>query len=142
MNEKYEELNELEELFADAIETSNSYLEEMDKLGAELQKLETEDEGSSFMLSAMCEHITEPQMVDVLSDFINNGWTEISVGKKIEDFPLVFASPKERVKQLVEFSVAFYEHDENAVFTHKLIVFSKDGIVTKITYSKKKNKVG
>lgn len=29
MNEKYEELNELEELFADAIETSNSYLEEI-----------------------------------------------------------------------------------------------------------------
>ena len=133
---------ELEELFADAIETSNSYLEEMDRLGSELQELETEDEGTSFMLSAMCEHITEPQMVDVLSDFINNGWTEISVGKKIEDFPLVFASPQERVKQLVEFSVAFYEHDENAVFSHKLIAFSKDGIVTKITYSKKKNKVG
>lgn len=142
MNEKYEELNELEELFADAIETSNSYLEEMDKLGAELQKLETEDEGASFMLSAMCEHITEPQMVDVLRDFINNGWTKISVGEKIEDFPLVFALPKASVAQSMEFSVAFYEHDENVVFSHKLIARSKDGIVTKITYSKKKNKVG
>lgn len=142
MNEKYEELNELEELFADAIETSNSYLEEMDKLGAELQKLETEDKGVSFMLSAMCEHITEPQMVDVLRDFINNGWTKISVNKKIEGFPFVFAMPKESVKQFVEFSVAFYEHDENVVFSHKLIAYSKDGIVTKITYSNKKNKVG
>lgn len=141
MNEKYEELNELEELFADAIETSNSYLEEMDKLGAELQKLETEDEGASFMLSAMCEHITEPQMVDVLRDFINNGWTKISVGQKIEDFPLVFALPKVAVKQSMEFSVAFYEHDENAVFSHKLVVFSKDGVITKITYSNKKTKV-
>ena len=142
MNEKYEELNELEELFADAIETSKSYLEEMDKLGAKLQKLETEDEGASFMLSAMCEHITEPQMVDVLRDFINNGWTKISVGEKIEDFPLVFALPKASVAQSMEFSVAFYEHDENVVFSHKLIARSKDGIVTKITYSKKKNKVG
>lgn len=142
MNEKYEELNELEELFADAIETSNSYLEEMDKLGAKLQKLETEDEGASFILSAMCEHITEPQMVDVLRDFINNGWTKISVGEKIEDFPLVFALPKASVAQSMEFSVAFYEHDENVVFSHKLIARSKDGIVTKITYSKKKNKVG
>lgn len=142
MNEKYEELNELEELFADAIETSNSYLEEMDKLGAKLQKLETEDEGASFMLSAMREHITEPQMVDVLRDFINNGWTKISVGEKIEDFPLVFALPKASVAQSMEFSVAFYEHDENVVFSHKLIARSKDGIVTKITYSKKKNKVG
>lgn len=142
MNEKYEELNELEELFADAIETSNSYLEEMDRLASEVQELETEDEGVSYMLSAMCEHITEPQMVDVLFDFIKNGWTKISVGKKIEDFPLVFALPKVVTKQSMEFSVAFYEYDENAVFTHKLIVFSKDGIVTKITYSKKKNKVG
>lgn len=142
MNEKYEELNELEELFADAIETSNSYIEEMDKLGAKLQKLEAEDKGASYMLSAMCEHITGPQMVDVLFDFINNGWTKISVNKKIEDFPFVFAIPKESVKQSVEFSVAFYEHDENAVFSHKLIVFSKDGIITKITYSTKKNKVG
>lgn len=104
MNEKYEELNELEELFADAIETSNSYLEEMDKLGAELQELETEDEGVSFMLAAMCDHITEPQMVDVLFDFIKNGWTKISVGKKIEDFPLVFALPKVVAKQSMEFS--------------------------------------
>lgn len=142
MNEKYEELNELEELFADAIETSNSYLEEMYRLASEVQELETEDEGVSYMLSAMCEHITEPQMVDVLFDFIKNGWIKISVGKKIEDFPLVFALPKVVAKQSMEFSVAFYEHDENAVFTHKLIVFSKDGIVTKITYSKKKNKVG
>lgn len=141
MNEKYEELNELEELFADAIETSNSYLEEMDKLGAELQELETEDEGVSFMLAAMCEHITEPQMVDVLFDFIKNGWTKISVGKKIENFPLVFAFPKVAAKQSMEFSVAFYEHDENAVFSHKLIVFSKDGVITKITYSNKKTKV-
>ena len=141
MNEKYEELNELEELFADAIETSNSYIEEMDKLGAKLQKLEAEDKGASYMLSAMCEHITEPQMVDVLFDFINNGWTKISVNKKIEDFPLVFALPKVVAKQSMEFSVAFYEHDENAVFSHKLIVFSKDGIVTKITYSNKKTKV-
>ena len=139
MNEKYEELNELEELFADAIETSNSYLEEMDRLASEVQ--EPEDEGVSYMLSAMCEHITEPQMVDVLRDFIKNGWTKISVGKKIEDFPLVFALPKVVAKQSMEFSVAFYEHDENAVFTHKLIVFSKDGIVTKITYSDKKTKV-
>lgn len=141
MNEKYEELNELEELFADAIETSNSYIEEMDKLGAKLQKLEAEDKGASYMLSAMCEHITGPQMVDVLFDFINNGWTKISVNKKIEDFPLVFALPKVVAKQSMEFSVAFYEHDENAVFSHKLIVFSKDGIVTKITYSNKKTKV-
>lgn len=142
MNEKYEELNELEELFADAIETSNSYIKEMDKLGAKLQKLEAEDKGASYMLSAMCEHITEPQMVDVLFDFINNGWTKISVNKKIECFPFVFAMPKESVKQSVEFSVAFYEHDENVVFLHKLIAYSKDGIVTKITYSNKKNKVG
>ena len=132
---------ELEELFADAIETSNSYLEEMDRLGAELQELETEDEGVSYMLFAMCEHITEPQMVDALFDFIKNGWTKISVGKKIEDFPLVFTLSKVAAKQSMEFSVAFYEHDENAVFTHKLIVFSKDGIVTKITYSNKKTKV-
>ncbi len=90
MNEKYEELNELEELFADAIETSNSYLEEMDRLASEVQELETEDEGVSYMLSAMCEHITEPQMVDVLFDFIKNGWTKISVGKKIEDFSACF----------------------------------------------------
>lgn len=141
MNEKYEELNELEELFADAIETSNSYLEEMDRLASEVQELETEDEGVSYMLSAMCEHITEPQMVDVLFDFIKNGWTKISVGKKIEDFPLVFALPKATVKQSMEFSVVFYEHDENAVFSHKLIAFSKDRIVTKITYSNKKTNV-
>ena len=140
MNEKYEELNELEELFADAIETSNSYLEEMDRLASEVQELETEDEGISYMLSAMCEE--GYPMDQGLFDFIKNGWTKISVGKKIEDFPLVFALPKVVAKQSMEFSVAFYEHDENAVFTHKLIVFSKDGIVTKITYSKKKNKVG
>ena len=141
MNEKYEELNELEELFADAIETSNSYLEEMDRLASEVQELETEDEGVSYMLSAMCEHITEPQMVDVLFDFINNDWTKISVGKKIEDFPLIFTDLEKNMEQSMEFSVAFYEHDENAVFTHKLIVFSKDGIVTKITYYNKKTKV-
>ena len=52
MNEKYEELNELEELFADAIETSNSYLEEMDRLASEVQELETEDEGVSYMRCA------------------------------------------------------------------------------------------
>lgn len=141
MNEEYEKLNGLEELFADAIETSNSYLEEMDRLGTEVQELETGDEGVSYMLSAMCEHITEPQMIDVLFDFINNGWTEISVGKKIEDFPLIFTNLEKNMEQSVEFSVTFYEHDENTVFSHKLIVLSKDGIVTKITYSNKKTKV-
>ena len=140
-NEKYEERKkELDILFKDSLETSSSYLEEMDSLERRIKNIEILNVDVQYIFSVMCEHIADPQMSNLIYDFLSDGWGHIDVGVNISHLPLFETNvPKEIAeKQFFEWKLIFLEHLEEKVVSHKLtIFFDASGVVNNIVRSEK-----
>lgn len=140
-NEKYEERKkELDILFEDSLETSSSYLEEMDSLERRIKNIEILNVDVQYIFSVMCEHIAEPQMSNLIYDFLSDGWGQIDVGVNVSHLPLFETnnSKEGAEKKFFEWKLIFLEPLEEKVVSHKLtIFFDASGVVNNIVRSEK-----
>lgn len=140
LQESYEKKKkDLCNLFEDTLETTSSYLEEMDELKRRLEELHFKDKTIEFMFLNMCNHITNPHMIYSAHEFLNDGWSVLDIGVNITTLPLFITKLDGDLANAdgkLEWKVMQLDAADETIYICTLTVFfDKEGVVTKLNFA-------
>lgn len=134
LKENYEEKkNVLNNLFGNALETVNSYIEDMNELESRLNSFSFKDSVIKDVFLIMCKNISEPHVPFLIYKFLNDGWNELDFGVNIKNLPLFVTELDGNLPSAfgeLRWKVMFFDYADEKAFLYKLqVFFSKEGIV-------------
>lgn len=137
LQESYEKKKkDLCNLFEDTLETTSSYLEEMDELKRRLEELHFKDKTIEFMFLNICNHTTNPHIIYLIHKFLNDGWSSLDIGVNIKSLPLFITELNGDLANAdgkLDWEVMFFNYSDEKKYVSTLTVFfDEEGVVAKL----------
>lgn len=137
--EYQERKKELDVLFEDSLEIASSYLEEMGNLNKRLICLEFNDKTVEFMALNMFRKVEDPQMLSLIHEFLNDGWSALDIGVNITTLPLFITKLDGDLANAdgkLEWKVMQLDAEDETIYICTLTVFfDEEGVVTKLNFA-------
>lgn len=137
--EYQERKKELDVLFEDSLEIASSYLEEMGNLNKRLICLEFNDKTVELMALNMFRKVEDPQMLSLIHEFLNDGWSALDIGVNITTLPLFITKLDGDLANAdgkLEWKVMQLDAEDETIYICTLTVFfDEEGVVTKLNFA-------
>ena len=134
-----ERKKDLDVLFENSLEIASSYLEEMGDLNKRLIHLEFNDKTVELMALNMFRKVEDPQMLSLIYEFLNDGWSALDIGVNITTLPLFITKLDGDLANAdgkLEWKVMQLDAADETIYICTLTVsFDKEGIVTKLNFA-------
>lgn len=137
--EYQERKKELDVLFEDSLEIASSYLEEMGNLNKRLICLKFNDKTVELMALNMFRKVEDPQMLSLIHEFLNDGWSALDIGVNITTLPLFITKLDGDLANAdgkLEWKVMQLDAEDETIYICTLTVFfDEEGVVTKLNFA-------